>query len=83
MTSPLVDALLGFALIAVIPLAFGLDRLTARLRGAAAVAGALATTGLALRRDVAAAVALATPWLVITLLAALLAIRGWWRAQRT
>jgi YndJ-like protein len=82
-TTPLVDTLLGFALIAVIPLAFGLDRLTARLRGAAVVAGCLATTGLALRRDVALAVTLGTPWLVLTLVAALLAIRRWWRAERT
>jgi hypothetical protein len=78
-----VDALLGFAVLAVIPLAFALDRLTARLRGMAFVAGLLATTGLALRRDVAVAVALGTPWLVTTLLSALLAIRRWWRAQRT
>jgi hypothetical protein len=82
-TSPLVDALLGFALIAVIPPAFGLDRLTAPLRGAAAVAGCLATTGLALRRDLAAAVGLGIPWLVLTLIAALLAIRRWWRTERT
>jgi YndJ-like protein len=79
----LVDALLGFALVAVIPLALGLDRLTAPLRGAAFVAGCLATTGLALRRDAAIAVALGTPWLVMALLAAFLAIRRWWRAQRT
>jgi YndJ-like protein len=76
----LVDVLLGFALIAVIPLAFGLDHLTARLHGAATVAGCLATAGLALRRDVAAA--LAAPWLLITLVAALLIIRRWWRTER-
>jgi hypothetical protein len=81
----LVDALLGFASIAVIPLAFSLDRLTARLGGAAVVAGSAATTALALRRDlrdVAAAVALGVPWLVVTLVAALLVIRRWWRAER-
>jgi hypothetical protein len=78
----LVDVLLGFALIAVIPLAFGLDRLTARLRGAATVAGCLAMAGLALRRDVAVAAALGAPWLIITLVAALLIIRRWWRGER-
>ena len=83
MTSPLLDALLGFALIAVIPLAFGLDRLTVRLRGVAAAAGCLATIGLALRRDPALAVALGTPWLVTTVFAALMAVRTWWRGRRT
>jgi YndJ-like protein len=82
-TSPLLDVLLGFALIAVIPLAFGLDRLTVPLRGVAAAAGCLATTGLALRRDAALAVALGTPWLATTVVAALLAIRAWWRGRRT
>jgi YndJ-like protein len=82
-SSPLVDALLGFALLAVIPLAFGLDPVTARLRGAVAVAGALATAGLALRRDAAVAVALGTPWLVMTLVAVVLAIEEWWHGRRT
>ncbi len=65
-----------------IPLAFGLDRLTARLGGAAAVAGSAATIALALRPGVTVAVVLGVPWFVVTLVAALLAIRQWWRAER-
>jgi hypothetical protein len=82
-TSPLIDALLAFALIAVVPLALGLDRRTARLRAMAAAAGVLATAGLAFRRDVALAVALATPWLVTTVVATSAAIRAWSPTRRT
>jgi hypothetical protein len=82
-TVTLVDALLGFALIAVIPLAFGLDRLTARLGGVALLAGSSAATALALRHGAVAAVVLGVPWLLLTLVTALLAILRWWRAERT
>jgi hypothetical protein len=79
----LVDVLLGFGLTIVVPLALGLDHLTARLGRVAAMAGFLATTGLALRGNSSVAVLLGLPWLLLTLSAAWRATRPRWRAQRT
>lgn len=79
----LVDVLLGFGLIVVIPLAFGLDHPTAKLTRVGAVAGCLATAGLALRHGTPMAVALGVPWLAMTVVAGLLEARHWWREQPT
>jgi hypothetical protein len=77
----LVDVLLGFGLIVVVPLAFGLDHPTAKLSRVAAVAGCLAAAGLALRRGSPMAIVMGVPWLVITVVAALLETRHWRREQ--
>jgi hypothetical protein len=57
----LVDVLLGFGLIVVVPPAFGLDHPTAKLSRVAAVAGCLAAAGLALRRGSPMAIVMGVP----------------------
>jgi hypothetical protein len=79
----LVDVLLGFGLIVVVPLAFGLDHRTAKLTRVGTAAGCLATTGLALRRGTPMAIVLGFPWLAITVAAELPVARHWWRERPT
>lgn len=80
--SGLTEALLGLATAAVVPLGLSLHPdVPARLLAIAVAAGALAAVGL-LTGSGAIGVALVTPWLVVSLVAAIAAAVTWLRGRR-